>query len=301
MKSKPGVYVFVLLCLLYAAITLLSPIDPAVLSKYAITESHARLLTLSVVVPLITIWSTAIYGSTRFKDYSDFIEDTNEGLPFKFISRGLIVFAYSLPINAIISSVLSYFAVKNPDFLSTSTIIRNYSGLILPAVGISLIGKGANGLIASLKQKRIQTWPPMALPGIIILSSIYTWLVTTRPFSGTADTSYFLPNWLILSTLVIPYVYIWCQGILSAYKLFVYKDHIKGAVYKKSLDYLAKGVTAIIVLSILSQFLISISVRINRLNLTPILALIYIIIALNALGYGLVARSAKKLKLIEEV
>ncbi|MDB5182530.1 MAG: hypothetical protein JWO47_314 [Candidatus Saccharibacteria bacterium] len=300
-RNKLTIYFFLALTLLYVAIVMFSPADPSATAKYHIDQSQIRLLTLTIVVPLVVIWLTALYGSVRIHDYSKVIKDTKEGIAFKLVSRGLLFIAFSLPANAVFGAVLSYFTVKNPNFQSTATILRNYFNIILPAAGLLTINKGASALISTLRKIRPVTWPPLTLPGIIIASSVYTWLITTRPFSAAGDTGYYLPNWIILATLSIPYLYIWCRGILAAVKFFVYKQNIRGVIYKKSLGLLATGIATIIILSVASQILITLSARLNRLNLTPILILVYVLVALNALGFGLVARGAKKLKLIEEV
>jgi hypothetical protein len=49
------------------------------------------------------------------------------------------------------------------------------------------------------------------------------------------------------------------------------------------------------------QFLTTITEQLNRLNLAPLLIVLYLLIAFYAVGYALVARGAKKLKKIEDV
>lgn len=116
-----------------------------------------------------------------------------------------------------------------------------------------------------------------------------------------SEPTYYLPNWLIILTLAVPYVYVWCVGINAVRNLNIYKNRVKGLVYKRAIDYLAKGIAVIIVLSIFIQLIAVLSAQLNRLNLTPLLAVIYLLLVLYALGYGLVSRGAKRLKQIEEV
>lgn len=285
----------------YLLFGVLAPIDPNALVKYNITVARAHLLTLTIVIPIIAIWLTALYGLLRFLNYAKIIEGTREGPAFKRISLGITLLGFSLPMSGVVGSILGYFSIKYPGFSVSSTIVRNYVNLILPAAGLLVIDKGATELIGTLKRSNIKTWPPYTLPGIIALSSFYTWLITTRPFGQAGDTGYFLPNWILLTSLAIPYLYVWCRGILAAYKFYVYKRNIKGVLYKRFFDSLSLGIGAIIFLSILTQFLTTLSARLIRLNLTPILLIIYVLVALNALGYGFIARGANRLKQIEEV
>lgn len=300
-KDKHIAILFLLLTTGYVAVALFGPIDPATLSKYSLTLGGARLLTLSIVVPIVAIWMSALYGLLRFREYAKVVEDTKEGKAFKYIALGITLLAFSLPVAGMVSSTLGAIAVRNPGFLVGSIIIKNYINLILPACGLLLLNKGSNELLSTLKRNKAPAWPPFSLPAVIVLSSFYTWCITTRAFGFTGDAGYYLPNWLILATLAVPYLYVWCRGLLSAYRLFVYRRNIRGQVYKNSLTALARGVTTIIVLSILTQLITTISARLSRLNLTPILLIIYVLVALNAVGYGLLAYGAKKLKQIEEV
>jgi hypothetical protein len=67
------------------------------------------------------------------------------------------------------------------------------------------------------------------------------------------------------------------------------------------LNLLAKGIGGVILISILIQFLTTASARLNRLNLTPLLIIVYCLLLLYGIAYGFIAVGAKRLKRIEEV
>jgi len=138
------------------------------------------------------------------------------------------------------------------------------------------------------------------LGGPIILASVYTWLITTHGPGVAPDKSFYLPDWVIVFTLAVPYTFIWCVGFNAVYQLREYKNGVKGTIYKRAFENLSKGFGVIILLSITIQFITTLAAQLSRLNLTPLLLVVYLLILLYAVGYGLVARGSNKLRGIEE-
>lgn len=302
MKNKPYTYLFLILVTLYLGMVVRLPSDPVALERYHITQSKAHLLGLTIAIPLTLVWLAALYGFLRFKSYADTVSETREGLPFRYLANGLMVLAFSLPITSIISSLLTYMAVHNRDLLPLATIMRNYLNLIFPLIAFTLLAKGADGLVKFLRPIKTLPYPRYSSLGLIIASSLYTFLIIGRPWGGAGgDMVYFLPTWVVVLTIAIPGLYIWHKGALAAYRLYIYKQKVKGVVYKNSFSDLLMGLGTIVVLSISLQIMLTLSERLNRLHLTPLLIIIYILVATYAVGYGLVARGAQQLKKIEEV
>lgn len=300
-KDHVAGWSFLALTALYVVLALTLPTDPKILEKYQIDQAQSRLLSLTIIVPIVLIYLTALYGFIRFKRYSASIQDTNEGRPFEWITRGLTVLVFSLPALSVVSSLLTYTSFRYPDLLPTITIARNYLSLILPLTAFTLLEKGARGLYQTLKRTKSHSDPLLSPVVIIVLSVVFTWLVTTRQEGVSGETAYYLPTWLIITTLAIPFLYTWCKGIMAAFYLFIYKNRVKGTIYRSAIAYLSMGLGTILFSSISIQALTTVSARLNRLNLTPILIIIYILVGLYAVGYGLVAHGAKQLKKIEEV
>lgn len=293
---------FALLAGVYIVLALTLPSDPAALARYNLSQGQAHLLGLTVVLPLVLIWFSALYGFLHCKAYARIVRESKEGRPFNNLADGLMVLAFGLPIAGIMSSLFNYVSFQSADLAPTATIFRNYIGLGFSLIGLLLLAKGAQGLVATLRPKVKHAYPPYSSLALILLASLFTWLIIARPSSAeTGQAIYYLPNWLIVSTLAIPYLFAWYKGALAAYHLYLYKNNIKGSIYKRAFNDLAKGIGVIVGLSILLQFLTTMTARLNRLTLTPILLIIFVLIGLYAVGYGLVARGAKKLKKIEEV
>jgi hypothetical protein len=299
--QKKYFWIFFALVALYIILAFSLPTDPEILKKYDISQNNARWLNLTIIAPITLVYFTALYGFLRFKAYADNVKKTKEGKPLQLLATGLMVLAFGLPIASILGSIISYFQFSHPDLLALSTITRNYVALLFPFVAFTYIARGAEQLVATLKDKKVITNPVLALIGPIVLSSLFTWLITSRPQSSITEPVYYMSNLLVILTLAIPYVYIWCVAIKAARNLYFYKDCVRGRIYKRALDNVTKGIFVITILSILVQLITTLSEKINRLDLTPLLLLLYVLVALYALGYGLLARGAKKLKQIEEV
>jgi hypothetical protein len=299
--KKPYLWIFVVLLATYIVLAFALPPDPQILSKHHLTATSVRLLNLSVIGPLTLVYLAALYGFLRVDDYANKVRNTKEGPHFKKLATGLTILALSLPLNGILGSLASYARHAQPHWSAELAISRNYIALALAAAAIILISKGARGLYGTLKRQDINGRSVYALIGPIILASIYTWLIVAQGSGNPDGPPYYLPEWLIVTTIAIPYVFIWCVGAWAAVHLYYYHNGVKGSIYKRAMNNLAKGVGAIIIISILLQFLTTLSGILNRLDLTPLLLVIYLLVGAYAVGYGLVARGAKKLKQIEEV
>jgi hypothetical protein len=250
---------------------------------------------------MIGIWFVAFYGFSRINSYAQAVRNTHEGPPFRALAAGLMISVLGLPLASIIGVVLSRYAVLHPDALPTVTIMRNYIGVILTLLSFYLIGSGAEALAGLVKDKRPRLGHPAWTIGFIICSSLFAWLITARSESAIGRSAYYLPDWLIVATIAIPYLYVWYRGAVAVYCMYFYQKNSKGMLYRRALGSFSAGIAVVIGASVFIQFLTTFSERVSRLNLTPILGIIYVLLILWAVGYGLIARGAKKLKTLEDV
>lgn len=299
--KKVYVGAYVALLTLYVILAFALPVDPAVLARYEISSLQAKLLSLTTVIPVVLIYLTALYGFVRVRDYANKIRGTHEGPAFDLIAKGLLLLVFGLPIRSIITSITSYIKHAQPDLLPIFTIFRQYISVILAIVAVVLLARGARRLYDTLKR------PVFKHPSIIMslipiaLASIYTWLITSQAQSSPGGEPYYVPVWVVVLTIAIPYVFVWCTGLWAAIYLYRYQFAVKGVIYKRAIDLIAKGIAVIMLISVLIQFLTTLSGLLNRLDLTPLLGVIYLLLACYVVGYGFLASGAKKLKRIEEV
>lgn len=300
MKSKIFLYVFFALVATYICLALGLPSDPAVLHRFHLSQGQVHLLSLTIIIPIILVWAYAFYGFWRFKIYAHMVRRSKEGKPFNSLADGLMILIIGLIASGIVSSLLNYMAVHNPQLLPTATIIKNYVAVALPLIGFLYIAKGADGLLKTLRSRMTLPLPPFGPLALIVTACLFSGLIVARN-SQAAQHLYYLPNWLLVLTLAIPYVFMWYKGALAAYRLYKYKTEVKGIIYQRAVSDLYLGIAFIIGISIMLQVLTTFAERLNRLHLTPLLAFLYLLVFLFVVGYGLVARSAKKFKRIEEV
>jgi hypothetical protein len=297
---KRYVYVFSLLIILYLSLALTLPSDPAVLARHSISQTQARLLNLTIVVPVSIIYTVALYGYIQFRDYAEAIRKSKEGQHYIDISKGLSLLVLALPLGAVMNSFVSYAKFNLTDVYVTSFVIQTYVNLLLALAGILLVARGVDGLYRTLSIRTNFKLTYKSIIAIITSTSAYIWLVTSQSPESTIEGAYRLPEWVVVFTLAIPYLFIWILGAKTTYTLYRYKQNVKGIIYKKSFDSLYKGFGLIIVISIFIRLITTLSEQFNRLNLTPLLGVVYLLVILYALGYGLLARGSRGLKKIED-
>lgn len=299
MRSKTFLYAYVGLIVLYIGLVLGLPIDPEMLAQYSVSEFTARLVIISFAVPGIIIWLMSFYGFIRFREYGQIIKNEKEGPAFNKLVQGLMVLSFSLPINSILGSLLDFIAYKNPGFVSSATIIRNYLTLGYQLAAFSLIAIGALGLRNTLKNRQGRSSQKLAI-ATIIFSSAFTWLILASPFTQNIGNIYRLPEWLVLLTLVIPYLITWYMGVMAVKNLAIYQINVKGILYRQALSKLTKGIGLIVSLSIVIQLLMTLATDISAENVSSVVLLVYAFLALYAISFGLVAKGARHLKRLEE-
>jgi hypothetical protein len=295
------------LALTYVSIMLLIPPDPKTLERYHLTPLTSKLINLTIVIPFVVIWGIAMYGVVQLKKYTLHIIKSTDGKALHTVANGLLILALSLPVSGITSGMLNYTASQQDSMsLSIMTIIRNYLNLGLFIAAFLLIWNGAKALVAHLKQKPSNTIDIFASLTIVILGAVYSYLALTNPnkvvpSETTGRALYYLSDPAILLTIIIPYVLAWYIGLKSALYINYYREKVSGVLYKQFLKFLALGITFVVLASIATQFISAVSAGIVNLKLLPLLMLVYVLVAVIAVGYIFIAMGAKRLKKIEEV
>ena len=244
------------------------------------------------------IWFAGFYGYAKLRTYSSLIHGNKDGLEVEKLTKGILLLVLWLPVSSVISAILNYFALKHPSWLATVTIINHYISLLLPLVGFVFISMGARGLSRLVKQR-----PSQKATNVMTLLTIYTGLLYFRFVATTNDRLmvYHMSIWLILTTLVAPYIYMWAIGLMAAYEIYLYRQKVSGVVYRKSWGFLAFGLGWLIVMSIIVQYLTTLTARLNDISIYGLLAIIYSLLIVLSAGFVLIALGARRLQKIEEV
>ncbi len=121
------------------------------------------------------------------------------------------------------------------------------------------------------------------------------------PTHSVSIASYYLPDWLIITTIVIPRLILWFWGIKAVEDIYMYRKKIKGKIYKVALQNVARGIAAVVVATILLRCFQSLSSPIGELSLALIILLIYLLLIAIGIGYVLIYKGAKQLQKIEDL
>lgn len=295
---------FVGVAILYLLLNVLLPANHATERLYHLSSLQYHVLILLVIAPVLFIWFLAFYGYAKIKEYASLIQDTPEGPALTNIANGMMWLAWGLPIPAFISLLVTAIANNHPGFQATATIVSNYANLIIPVVAFSILSSGSRQLVERQKLFISSARTKLLVLLFVVLGAVYCYLVfhnvdTARP--ADAKNPYYLPSWLFLLTLVIPYLYAWFIGLLAAYELRLISRHAAGVLYRRAFDLMSRGLAITVAASIALQYLGSALPRRDvALSLGYVLVLIYCLLVVIGLGYGLLAYGANKLKKIEE-
>lgn len=271
---------------------------------YHLSGFEYRVISFATALPGFLVWFAAFIGYAKLLDYARSIRKTPEGVYFKQLAIGCAWLAWSLPVTKTLSSVLSGMVEVWPGFHDASIIIGNYVGLILPLIAFSIIGVASRGLINDAKLRLSQT-SMRAIMLLFIVAGVSFCYFTFKHLGhdglGSTDNPYYLPTWLLVLTLIIPYLYAWFVGILSAWELALFGRNIGGHLYRKAVLYLVSGLGIVIFSSIAIQYIGSVQPRVGYLLLNSKLFLTLLFRILQGVGFGLMAVGAVRLKKIEEV
>lgn len=268
---------------------------------------QARLLSLSVVIPISFIWFLAFYGYSVFRDYARVIQKAKDGRAFSEISTGLAILAVGLPVSTIISSLTRIMTRSRADLIPALTVMNHYVTIALTVFAFWYIHKGALRLQKlTSEQPGGRDWS-LLLSGFVGLALTYVYLVFANPARNSSELSlngqaiFYLPDWLIVMTIILPYLYVWYIGLASGFYVNYYQKKVSGSIYKQAFRLLALGIIGVIISSILRQYITATGNLLADMRLAPLLVIIYTLLMAIALGFVLIAMGARKLKHIEEV
>lgn len=295
---------YVAFIVVYLVLTLELPTNHTAMRSYGLTPLRYHLLFLLVALPFVGIWFAAFYGYVRLRKYAVAIGGAQESRDFQLLATGSGWLAYGLPIAALSSITLNSIANQVAHFHPLAVIINNYISLVLPLVAFTILGTSARRL-ASRSQAQLSLGAGRCLVLIFALLGVFYCYFTFRHLSGLSltaiDNPYFLPVWLVVVSIVIPYLYAWSIGLLAAYEIVLFAKKSQGVLYTQALRYLGFGIATVIVSSVALQYLSSIIPRSGSSHLGYYLLCIFTIELLSAGGYGLIAQGALRLRRIEEV
>jgi hypothetical protein len=288
---------FVVLSLLTIALALGLPPDPHAVQQLHTSASAYRLAVAALLIPYLFIWYTAFYAFAKLQDYSRPLKTSKDGAAFHKITVGMGALAFALVVPTTISLVLTNVAVHHAAFKTAAVIINNYLGLYPGLIAFLLLFNGARSLLRTVKGSAEQLDLRWYAPWFFLLSVVFSHLTIQNRHQ---HHPYHLNLTLLVTTIIVPYLYGWMLGLLCAYMLRVYAKTVKGLLYRQAVRRIANGITIVIAGSIAIQFVnITVAQRLDT-SLGAVLLADYLLLILVAVGLVLIALGTKKLKRIED-
>lgn len=290
--------------LMYLVLIFTLPGNREYMAAHNLTTQEYHVLQLVVGLPLLLIWLVGFYGYAKLEEYAASISKTSEAAGFERLAQGCAWVAWSLPVHAIVSVVISSVAGSHPGLESAAIIIGNYVNLIFPVIAFSLIGLASKHLFehakASLSSSSIRSIALLFVVGGVL----YCYLIFRQfghPGLSSVSNPYHLPIWVMVLTVIIPYLYAWFAGILAVYELAMYGRGVRGVLYRQSMQLLVGGLFAVIFGSIAYQYVHSVQPAASPLALNAQLVVTLVLQIVSGFGFLLISLGALRLRKIEEV
>jgi hypothetical protein len=263
-----------------------------------------RIVLFTVTLPALTSWVAAFFGYAKLQEYVSMIKDTPEGPHFAKLAVGCTWLAWSLPISATLSLCLSATANHWSGFYPAAVIIRNYANLGFSLIAFSIIGGSSRNMVNYAKLKFSLVSVRLIITLFLLAGVLYCYL-TFKHFDLTSlsstHNSYYLPIWLMVISVMIPYLYTWFSGLLAAYEINLFSKRADGVLYRRPLRLLAIGLLIIIISFVALQYTSSLHPDIGPVNLDYRRLLTSLFRIMSGVGFVMLGYGALRLKKIEEV
>lgn len=307
LRIKPNILIGILigLAVVYLAQSLLYVPSAETLERYSVTAGQAMALKLTITIPYIIIWFIAAWGYKSLWNYTNKITGSKDAVGFQWITLGIFFLVIWLPITNILNNYTTHYYQLHPESIANMVRINNYVHLLLLFPAFSFIYVGSKKLVSILKE-RVKPLPLTFMIAYIVFCALYTYITLQDParaavVQDTQAANYYLPDWLIVTTLIIPRLIMWFLGLWAVYKIYQYTKFVKGTLYKEALRKLALGVTWVVLITIILRLFQTLSVQINQLSLGAILLIVYVILLVLCAGYVLISQGSKRLQRLEEL
>jgi hypothetical protein len=300
LAPKTSVWVwFGCLSILYIVLAVVLPPNTATIQNYNLSNGAYHTLMVLLGLPMIAVWAAAFYGYTKLATYAHTVAANGEGQAYRHLTRALAWLAWGLPIGANLNAILGGLSHQYPGFIGAGLIISHYVSLVIALFAFSIMADGARELadiVGKLPRKPVIR---IALLVLVVLAVIFTY-VTIHAVNNHTNP-YHLPVWLILFTIIIPYLYAWLMGLVAAFQIGAYRQSVQGLLYKRALSLVSLGSGLTIGAAILFQYITVSSGYLRRIHLNGWLLVFYLVLLAYGLGFLLIARGAERLRKIEEI
>lgn len=302
--TRRALFCYACLAVTYITLIFVLPASQATTDKYSLSGIEYKVILSAIAIPSLIAWFAAFLSYAKLFDYASSIRKTPEGRSYAELATGVTWLAWSLPVSAIAAQLLGAIANHNLGFRPASIIISNYITLTLLLVAFVIISNASRRLATHSKLEFTSSSTRIIMTAFIVAGVTYCYFILRNfdisSFSSTQN-AYYLPLWLMVITLIVPYMYAWFIGFLSVYEISLVGRKISGLIYRQALKYLAIGLVIVIVSSIAIHYLNAIQPRVGYLLIDSKLLFGTLLRLIRGIGFVMIVYGALKLKKIEEV
>jgi hypothetical protein len=295
---------FLLLAIIYSLLTVVTPPSRYTLSKYHVDSFQLFVLQLAVMLPYLVIWVIGLVGYLRLHEYTVAMGRSKDGKAFGTISVGVLWFALWPPLSSLINAAGGLVMAHHPPLTDDVIRIENYANLLILVPAFVYIYLGARRLVLTVRGL-VPAVSQRTTLFFIAFSAFYTFVTLEDaarriPADAATPASYYLADWLIVLTIVIPRLLMWYLGVQGVQLIRQYRRKVPGVIYRKALQRLAIGIGVTVLMIILLRLLQSLMNPLSHLSLSLLFLLVYALLIGLAVGYVLIAKGSRQLQNIEE-
>jgi hypothetical protein len=292
---SPGALVVLLFFGLYVVLTFITPQTVTSREQFHISDSALFWIRISIIAPYFLMWFLAFYSMRVLKLIGQ--KKGEFAVLGTWFSRGFLLLLIGTIATTVFGAIRSFLIPWSLALIPAFTIVINYAHALVPLSAFLLMYSG----IRKLEQPGAHT--SSKSDGVMIQSVLtalvigfaHVSLVFTNPnrqIAVSADSlaSYYIPDFLIILTLVLPILVGWAMGIAVALKLnkkFLALDLPHASTF-------VNGIFLVVFSSMILQALLSFGTdRLYQFGLGIILLLVYILVFVQTAGYVLTAHGVR--------
>jgi hypothetical protein len=287
---------------IYTALTLAAP--PADSSDQVhLSNTAIQILKVTLLVPYMLTWLVAVTGWYHF---SQFASDTKrKNIPthngFQYLSRGLGMLIFDLILVPMLSASRAVWG-GNENIAVLLTVMSNYLHIVIPLIAFGFLYIGSRKLAlgghyaTGIRSRLLPAFISTAL--FIGFFSIAVFNNTSRQVAAQTGqfATYYIPDFLIVLTVIIPLAITWMLGLQAALNTERYIHSLLLPEWRHAVVHFFNGLLAVISSAIILQGIAAFgSEQLQQVSLALILVVIYLFIILQAIGYLLIRLGAKQL------
>lgn len=295
------IHLFAVFIVLYIWRTLAVTPRDVTLQRYHLSRITLDLLALTVAIPYILIWLVALAGYLSFRRYGRSIRHSADGAAVMLLVYGLFWLVLWLPVNTLVGGALNDIAQAHPSVTTLARCLTVYINLAILAISYVLLYLGARKTLGMVRTD-LPAKPSMLRAGFYVLyallAALYIYTIFRHTSASHPAVSY-LPDWVLLLTVIVPRLILWFLGVQAIGDIYLYARFVSGSLYRAAFRYLAIGLSGVTMALILLAYFTTLEEG-HPYSLGRLLGILYVLLIIAAAGFVTIMVGTAKLRRIEE-